>query len=121
MAESPKATNTAPATFHIAKTQVNRKFQYRRQVQCRMCKTFGHDTDEDVCRIGAQIHHAIKYQAQEPEIAKKNANAYAMANKKSTIQMVCTDCVEGDDVQPDEHEVMKAEQLAMKFMDPGQE
>ena len=48
-----------------------------------MCKTFGHDTDEDVCRIGAQIHNAIKYQAQEPEVAEKNANAYIMANKRA--------------------------------------
>ena len=35
--------------------------------------------------------------------------------------MVCTECEKGDDVQPDEYEVVKAEQLAMKFTDPNQE
>ena len=92
-----------------------RKFQYRRQVQCRVCKTFGHDTDEDVCRIGAQVHHAMKFTAQEPEQAEKNASAFSLANNKHTINMVRTDA------QLDEEEVVKMEQMAMNLIDPKQE
>ena len=113
--DSPKPTKTTPSNVHIAKTQVNRKFQYRRQVQCRVCRTFGHDTDEDICRIGAQVHHAIKYQNQEPSLAEKNANAYGIANNKTTIKVVC------QEVDLEEDQVDKAEELALELVNQDQE
>ena len=113
-AESPKKNKPSSSNLHVAKTQVNKRFQYRRQVQCRVCRTFGHDTDEDICRIGAQVQHILNFQTQDPGAMDKNATAYNLANNRSTIKMVCKE------VEPDEQQVMEAEQLALELVSNGQ-
>ena len=67
-----------------------KKFQYRREVQCRMCKGFGHDIDEDVCRIGAQQYHCNQFMETDKDKAKENATAYAVANNKNQVKMLET-------------------------------
>ena len=109
VADSPKAKATA-STLHISKTQAPRKFQYRRQVQCQICRTFGHDVDEDVCRVGAQVYFAIQYQQNATMDVEKNASAYNLANNKSTINVVC------QEADMDEMAVAKVERLALDLV-----
>lgn len=65
-------------------------FKYRREVQCRVCKTFGHDIDDEgtTCRFGAQCFNCIQYFENNGDEAKKNASAYTAANNKKTISML---------------------------------
>ena len=64
-----------------------KKFSFRREVQCTCCSTFGHDVDEDVCRIGAQVYSAHQFLSKYPDKAKKNARAFAIANNKTKISL----------------------------------
>ena len=112
--ESPKAKST-PSDLHISKTQVQRKFQYRRQVQCRICRTFGHDVDEDVCRVGAQVYFALQYQQTAVTDVEKNASAYNLANNKSTINVVC------QEADMDDEAVVKVERLALDLVNDKEE
>ena len=66
-----------------------KKFSFRREVQCTCCTTFGHDVDEDVCRIGAQVYSSHQFLLNHPDKAKKNAKAYAIANNKAKISVAC--------------------------------
>ena len=105
-----KKDQSAPSTdLKISKTQAPRRFQYRRQVQCRLCKTFGHDIDEDICRFGAQLFFAQRFQEQHGPDSEKNANAYSLANNKTTIKYVCQDV-------PQDMDMDKAEQLALEWI-----
>ena len=65
-------------------------FKYRREVQCRVCKTFGHDIDDEgtTCRFGAQCFNCIQFFDNNGDEAKKNAVAYTAANNKKTISML---------------------------------
>ena len=107
--QSKKDKSTPITDLKISKTQAPRRFQYRRQVQCRLCKTFGHDTDEDICRFGAQFYFALKYHNQSGTESEKNANAYSLANNKTTIKYVCQDIPQDTDME-------KAEQLALEWI-----
>ena len=106
---SKPSVPTTQSNLKISKTQAPRRFQYRHQVQCRLCKTFGHDMDEDICRFGAQFFFAMKYQNQEAAESEKNANAYSLANNKTTIKYVCQ-------AVPQESDMEKAEQLALEWI-----
>ena len=64
---------------------LRRKFTYRREVQCQSCTTYGHDIDEDVCRIGAQVFASYQFLLKHPKKAESNAKAYALANNKAKI------------------------------------
>ena len=64
----------------------NFKFKYRREVQCSCCHAYGHDIDEDVCRIGAQTFHSHQFWVNYADKAKKNATAYSMANNRNQVK-----------------------------------
>ena len=81
-----------------------------------MCQAFGHDIDEDICRIGAQVYHVTKFQteaAENTEKMEKNATAYSLVNHRSTIKVVC------QETDPTEVHVEKAEQLAIDLLKAG--
>jgi hypothetical protein len=62
-----------------------RTFRFRRDVQCTCCSTYGHDVDEDVCKIGAQVFSVNNFITKHGEKATKNSKAYAIANNKHKI------------------------------------
>jgi hypothetical protein len=62
-----------------------RKFTYRREVQCSICSTYGHEIDQDVCKVGAQVYHVCQFIKDNKEKATKNAKAYSLANNKNKI------------------------------------
>ena len=64
-----------------------KKFSFRCEVQCTCCTTFGHDVDEDVCRIGAQVYSSHQFLLNHPDKAKKNAKAFTIANNKAKINV----------------------------------
>ena len=67
-----------------------RKFTYRREVQCDCCQTFGHNVDEDICRVGAQVYHTTNYIKENPRKAENNAKAFTAANNKTKINAIST-------------------------------
>lgn len=89
-------TSTVPLTINKINTNrdgnnrnTNRKrFQFRRNVQCDCCRGFGHNIDEDVCRIGAQVYHAMQFTKDHLEKAQQNATVYNMANTVSNRTQV---------------------------------
>ena len=99
---APAMPNTNPNTITINKFNgptnkeqdnntnngTRRKFQYRREVQCECCHTFGHNVDEDICRIGAQILHTTNFIKEHPKKAENNANAFTAANNKNKINTI---------------------------------
>jgi hypothetical protein len=66
--------------------RTNSKFKYRREVQCSVCHGYGHDIDEDICRVGAQSYHSHQFWLNYSEKAKKNATAYSMANNRNQVK-----------------------------------
>jgi hypothetical protein len=62
-------------------------FQYRRDVQCTCCTTYGHDLDKDICKIGAQVYAVTQYMTKHPSEAMANAKNYALAHNKTKIAM----------------------------------
>ena len=72
------------------KSPNKRRFQYRREVQCRACHGYGHDTDEDICRYTAQHYHATKFCTEHPDKAKSNAQAFHTANNRNHINKIQT-------------------------------
>ena len=66
----------------------HRKFAYRREIQCDCCHTFGHNVDEDICRIGAQVYHSTQFIKNNPKKADNNAKAFMTANNKNEINAV---------------------------------
>ena len=63
-------------------------FQHKVQKQCTACKVWGHDIDEQVCRICAQISFCMEYIHTNPEKAHKNATAFALAHNKTRVAKV---------------------------------
>jgi hypothetical protein len=61
------------------------KFQYKRQVKCTCCHTFGHDVDKQICRIGAQVYHAHQFLLNNPTKAQQNAQSYSASNSAKHI------------------------------------
>ena len=60
----------------------------RNPIQCILCKTFGHCiTRDQICKVGAQIHHVLDYRSREPAKFATNANLFAKANEPRRIQM----------------------------------
>lgn len=64
-----------------------KRFNYRREVQCTCCTTFGHDIDQDVCKIGAQVFAVTQFISDQKDKATKNAKAYSIANNKTKIAL----------------------------------
>lgn len=60
----------------------------RREIQCEMCHNFGHNIDQDPCRIGAQCYHCLQFLESQPEKAKQNAKAYSMMNQARTVKQM---------------------------------
>jgi hypothetical protein len=79
-----------PSTNRNNNNNNGRKFTYRREVQCDCCHTFGHNIDEDICRIGAQVYHVINYIKDNEKPTKQNANSYTTANNKVKINAIET-------------------------------
>ena len=69
-------------------TNNRRRFTYRREVQCDCCHTFGHNVDEDICRIGAQVYYTMQFIKEHPKKADNNAKAFTTANNKAKIAAV---------------------------------
>ena len=71
------------------KNQEDKKgFKYKNKVQCKACKMFGHDMNDDqICRSGAQHYWLSKFAASEEtkQIYEANANRYKEANKKHFV------------------------------------
>lgn len=63
-------------------------FKYRNEVQCKMCKNYGHCIESQVCRAGAQHYHCTNYSTQNKEQVKANATAYSAANNVTKISKV---------------------------------
>jgi hypothetical protein len=73
------------------------KFKYKRDVQCTCCHNFGHDVDEQICRIGAQIYHANQFFLNKPTKAKENAQSYSLINSQHQIKMAKADRPDASD------------------------
>ena len=69
-------------------TNSRRRFTYRREVQCECCHTFGHNVDEDICRIGAQVYYTNQFIKDHSKKADNNAKAFTTANNKNKIAAV---------------------------------
>jgi hypothetical protein len=67
-----------------------RKFAYRREVQCSICLAYGHEINQDVCKVGAQVYHVCQFIKDNKEKAIKNAKAYSLANNKNKISKMKT-------------------------------
>jgi hypothetical protein len=95
--EAIPVTNTPVPAFSISK--VNGKppprdgpTKHRHQIQCDMCKTWGHDSAKQVCFFCAEVYWTQKYMEQNPEKAKGNADNYAeLQNKKCIARMATMD------------------------------
>ena len=97
-----QTTDTVP-TIH----KFNRKpFQYRIQKQCSACKVWGHDIDEQVCRICAQVKFCNEYIMNHPEKANKNATAFALAHNRTKVSRVRQALGEQYDYEDDEDTIM---------------
>ena len=88
--ESSKTTLPVHTTNpNLSINKFNRKpFQHKVQKQCTACKLWGHDIYEQVCRICAQIKHCTDFIEQQPEIATKNATAFALAHNRNKVSRV---------------------------------
>jgi hypothetical protein len=73
------------------------KFKYRRKVQCTCCHNYGHDVDEQICRIGAQVYHSHQFLTNNPQKAQYNAQAYSLSNIKKQIKKLLSDPTTPDD------------------------
>lgn len=93
-----------------------KRFSYRREVQCTCCTTFGHDVDQDVCKIGAQVYAACQFLSNHSEKAIKNAKAYALANNKSKIALAKQQYPEGTSLDDIQDNLLN---LAHSFTDDG--
>lgn len=82
-----KSDSSGHPPYTINKVNSN-KFQYRRTVQCRVCQNFGHDTDEDICRIAAQTYHCQRYMKDHPDEMKANATKYKLSNSAVVVKRV---------------------------------
>jgi hypothetical protein len=58
----------------------NKRYELRNKKQCACCKMAGHNIGDQVCRIGAQMWHAGKYEAANTETYKLNADKYFKMN-----------------------------------------
>ena len=67
-----------------------RKFEMR-PIQCDCCQCGGHQIGDQVCRIGAQVHHIQAYKEKHPEEFKQNAMRYEAMNRPKVIKKVCAD------------------------------
>ena len=63
-------------------------FQHKVQKQCTACRVWGHDIDEQVCRICAQVTFCNEYIQTNPEKAHKNATAFALAHNRTRVAKV---------------------------------
>jgi hypothetical protein len=81
-----KFSNTKDVQQTSTSNRREGKFQYRREVQCRICHNYGHDVDDQICRIGAQIYHTNQFSLINPKKAKDNAQAYSLTNNKKQIK-----------------------------------
>ena len=66
----------------------NKRFELRNKKQCACCKMAGHNIGDQVCRIGAQMWHAGKYEAANTETYKLNADKYFKMNRPIHINRV---------------------------------
>ena len=69
------------------KNQEDKKgFKYKNQVQCKACRMFGHDMNDDqICRSGAQHYWLSKFSKANEQLFEANANRYKEANKQHFV------------------------------------
>ena len=67
----------------------NKKKFEMRLIQCDCCQCGGHQIGEQVCQIGAQVHHIQAYKEKYPEEYKQNATRYETMNRPKVIKTVC--------------------------------
>ena len=100
-----KLEEAAPTIY-----KVQRRFQYRRKCQCRICMNFGHDVDEDTCRIAAQIYFVNQFSQNNMPVLEEQAKKYRMANSMATVNTVR----QGTDT--DDEYLRKREVFATQFL-----
>ena len=66
----------------------NKRFELRNKKQCACCKMAGHNIGDQVCRIGAQMWHATKYETANKETYQENADKYFKMNRPVHINRV---------------------------------
>ena len=65
-----------------------KKFEMR-PVQCPACQCGGHQIGDQVCRIGAQVHHIEAYKEKHPQEFRQNAMRYKTMNVPKIISKLC--------------------------------
>lgn len=104
--------DTDDSAIHINKAvKPNRA---KRQVQCRACKIYGHDTDEQTCRFTASCYYAMDFIRQHPEKAKENADTFAMSQNRLAVNAVKTVIPQLASLPSDEQEEI-LDTLSMAF------
>jgi hypothetical protein len=66
----------------------NKWYELRNKKQCACCKMAGHNIGDQVCRIGAQMRHATKYESANKETYQKIAEKYFKINRPVHINRV---------------------------------
>jgi hypothetical protein len=66
----------------------NKRYELRNKKQCACCKTAGHSIGDQVCRIGAHMWHATKYESANKETYQENAEKYLKMNRPVHINRV---------------------------------
>ena len=74
-------------SIHKFDSKPRKKFEYKNKTQCRCCHLYGHNIGDQVCRIGAQIHHSTNFSKAHPQEAKTNAERHTQMNKKSVVHV----------------------------------
>jgi hypothetical protein len=66
----------------------NKRYELRNKKQCACRKMAGHNIGDQVCRIGAQMWHATKYESANKETYQDNAGKYFKMNRPVHINRV---------------------------------
>ena len=91
-----------------------RKFEYRNKIQCRCCHLYGHNIGDQVCRIGAQVHHSTNFSKAHPKEFNLNAEKHTQMNKKSVVKSVIK-FFDGKTATEAEHETKREEYITTFF------